>query len=207
MKNPELKKIIVIFGGSLIQDEHEKWCTTRFNEGDNFGALGDYLRVAAAAYMYKNNNNLSFLACGGKGQLKTIYSAPFISEIVKQELIDLGVPKNKIETEKKSNTTYEQLVELVKYVKAKNIKNTEIISNEHHLARIRYMIQYGPKLESLRKLDSLKLISAEKICLKYNPKRWENEIEKAYASEAMKQRIKIEQEGIDDLKNGRYKFL
>ena len=207
MKTSLKKKIIVIFGGSLIEDKGGHWRTTRFNEGDDFGALGDYLRVAAAGYMHTNEHNLNFLACGGKGQLKNIYSAPFISEVVKQELINLGVPKNQIETEKKSSTTYEQLAELSKYVKNKKLKNLGIISNEHHLPRIKYMIKFGPKLRALKKMPSLKLISAEKICLQYDFPKWSKEIKKAYVSKAMKQRIKVEKQGINDLKKGRYKFL
>lgn len=199
-------KIIDILGGSLIQDKNGRWRTTNFNEGDNYGALGDHLRVVAASYLYRNNPASYFLASGGKGQLKAIASAPFISAIVKKELIKLGVPSSHIDTENNSNTTYEQLVELDKYVKNNKIKEMEIISNEHHLARISYMIKTGPKLAALRKLKHLKLLSAEKICLENAGDKWREEITKAYQSEAMKVRIKVERQGIDDLKNGRYKF-
>lgn len=199
-------KIINILGGSLIQDGRGHWRTTSFNEGDNFGALGDRLRVVAAAYLYRHDHDLYFLASGGKGQLKNISSAPFISSVVKQELIDLGVPTGRIATEENSNTTYEQLVELSAYLATKKIKEVAIISNQHHLPRIRYMIKTAPKLDGLKKLSALKLLAAEKICLKYQPAKWREEISKAYASQAMKERIKIEQQGIHDLKTGKYKY-
>ncbi|MFA6304898.1 MAG: YdcF family protein [Patescibacteria group bacterium] len=199
-------KIIDILGGSLIQDNNGRWRTTNFNEGDNFGALGDRLRVLAASYLYQHNSKSYFLASGGKGQLKAIKSAPFISTVVKKELVALGVPTSHIATENNSNTTYEQLLELDKYVKNHKIREVEIISNEHHLPRIKYMIKTSPKLLDLRKLKLLKLLSAEKICLQNEPRKWRSEITKAYKSEAMKIRIKVEQQGINDLKNGKYKF-
>lgn len=202
----KIDKIINILGGSLIQDRQGHWRTTRFDEGDNFGALGDRLRVVAAFYLYQHNHELNFLASGGKGQLKNISSAPTISSIVKQELIQLGVPAEQIDLEDNSNTTFEQLTELALYLKKKKIKAIEIISNQHHLPRIRYLIKSGPKLAALRKLVSLKLLSAEKICLKYRPAQWREEINRAYLSQAMKDRIKVEQQGIHDLKTGKYKF-
>lgn len=202
----KITKLIDILGGSLIQDKQGHWRTTRFDEGDNFGALGDRLRVVAAAYLYQQDPGLYFLASGGKGQLKHISSAPFISAVVKQELTNLGVSAKQIDIETNSNTTYEQLVGLVNYLKKKKINAVEIISNQHHLARIRYMIKTGPKLAALRRLNSLKLLSAEKICLKFQPAEWRAEIARAYASQAMKERIKVEQQGIHDLKTGKYKF-
>ena len=71
-------KAIIILGGSIIKDEHTgKWRTTYFDEqGDNYGALGDHLRVEAAVYLFKNNPNTLIIASGGKG-----FSLPFALEL------------------------------------------------------------------------------------------------------------------------------
>jgi len=91
------KTAIVILGGGLKKDADGRWRTTNYDEsGDNFGVSGDRLRVVAANYLYKNNQEQLIIASGGKGQLKNIPGAPAVSEVLKRELIELGVPEEKI---------------------------------------------------------------------------------------------------------------
>lgn len=204
---------IIIFGGSL-KNGFQGWRTTYFNEKDKFGSLGDRLRVLAGNFLYKNfvkyNPNLKILTSGGKGQLKIKNNgAPCVSEVLKKELIDLGVKSNKIFTEKFSSSTYQQLKELNKIILKKKFKKIILISNEYHLPRIRAMMNYGKKLKNLKRMLSEKKIvlsSAEKILLIYNPK-WKKIITKAYKSKLMKKRIKLEKKGVMDIKNGLYKLI
>ena len=68
------------------------------------------------------------------------------------------------------------------------------------------MIEKDSYLKELMKSNDLKLISAEEICLKHNRNKWNDIICKAYNSKAMKERIKLEQKGVKQIKQGKYKF-
>ena len=71
------------------------------------------------------------------------------------------------------------------------------------------MIEYGPGLDFLKdKLinGSITLVSSEKILLDANPNQWKKIIDTAFASEAMKERIKKEEQGVAQIKSGSYKW-
>jgi DNA-binding protein len=202
------KEAIVILGGSLIKDNN-KWRTTNFNEGDNFGLSGDRLRVVAASYLYRKGANQLFIALGGKGQLKNIPKAVPVAKIIRQELIELDVPKGKIIIEVKSGNTYQQLRALQIIIKEKKLPNVVIISNKHHFPRLKAMIEYNPALLALKRMlysSQINFKSAEEIVMKYQPKIFGKIISRAYKSRAMKERIKLEQRGVKQIKNGTYKF-
>lgn len=197
---------IAILGGGLKKSKNGIWRTTNFKEGDNFGADGSHIRIIAGSYLYKNNLFDLVIASGGKGQYKNIKNAPNISTVIKEELIKLGVSNKKIIEEKKSNNTYEQLIEIEKIIERKKLKKLIIISNKYHLPRIRIMIENERKLRKLFKSNIIKLKSAEDIIVKYDAKKWKPIIDNAYKSKAIKERIKLEKKGLLDIKKGVYKF-
>ncbi len=192
-------------GGGLV-NENGNWRTANFNECDKYGALGDRLRVVAGAILYKNNYNLLIITSGGKGQLEKIPNAPTVSEINKKELIKLGVHSKKIIEENKSNNTYQQLQNCKKIIKENNFNEIKIISNKYHLPRIKAMIAMDNELKKMVNAQKIELQSAENILLKYDSENWQNVIEKAYNSEEMKERIALEEKGVHDIEEGRYKF-
>lgn len=201
------KTAIVILGGGLKKDANGRWRTTNYDEpGDNFGVSGDRLRVVAAGYLYKNNPKQIIIASGGKGQLKDIPDAPTVSEVLKKELMELGVPEEIIIEEKKSGNTYQQLQEIKKIIKDKGLKNISLLSNEWHLPRIKEMIETMPELKEIFNLTKVEFLSAEKICLEYDKEAWQETIEQAYKSEGLKERIEREQKGVQDIKEGKYKI-
>ena len=201
------KTAIVILGGGLKKDADGRWRTTNYDEsGDNFGVSGDRLRVVAANYLYKNNQEQLIIASGGKGQLKNIPGAPAVSEVLKRELIELGVPEEKIIEENNSGNTYEQLKEIKKIISEKKLKNIIILSNGWHLPRIKEMLEQFEELKQIFDLTKVEFLSAEKICLEHDKEAWQEIIEKAYKSEMLKKRIELEQKGVQDIKEGRYKI-
>lgn len=209
LRNHKQKTAVVVLGGGLIK-EGNKWRTTVFSDkGDNFGICGGRLRVVAASLLYKGYVSRLIISSGGKGQLKNIPNVPGVSSVVKNELIDLGVPAEKIIKENGSNNTFQQLLELDKIINKNNLGKVIIISNKFHLPRLKSMIEYNSKLFGLKKMidnSKLELKSAEEILLKYEPDIWREIIEKAYKSEAMKERIRLEEKGVRDIKEGRYKL-
>lgn len=199
-------RVIVILGGGLIKEDG-KWRTTNFNEkGDNFGALGDRLRVIAGSYLYKNNPEVFIIASGSKGQLKDIPDAPAVSEILKKELIELGVPKEKIIEENKGGNTFQQLQKIKRIIEENCFKKVIIISNEWHLPRVEAMIKYDSDLAKMLEEKKIEIKSAEKICFKYEPEKWQDIINTAYNSEEIIKRIELEKRGVEQIKNGTYKF-
>ena len=202
------KTAIVILGGGLKKDETGKWRTTNYNEpGDNFGVSGDRLRVVAAGYLYKNNPQQIIIASGGKGQLKDIEDAPTVSEVIKKELIELGVPEEKIVEENNSGNAYQQLQEIEKIINKMQLKNVSILSSDWNLPRIKEMLVTFSDLKEISKLAEVEFLSAEKICLKFDREKWQKIIDEAYKSEGLKKRIELEKKGVQDIKEGRYKGL
>lgn len=201
------KEAIIILGGGLIKDEDGSWRTTNFNEqGDKFGVSGDRLRIIAGSYLYKDNTNLIIVASGGKGQLKNIPDTPAVSEVMKKELIELGVPVKKIVLENNSDNTWQQLQELKKIINKMELNKIIIVSNKWHLARIQAMIEKDEKLINMFNKGEIELASAEYVVVKYEPKKWKKVIDSVYSSEKMKKRIALEEEGVQEIKEGKYKF-
>ncbi len=200
----EKKRVIAILGGGM-KEENGKWRTLNFDEGDKFGATGDRLRVVAASYLYRGNSNSILIALGGKGQYKDIPGAPTIAEVIKKELIELGVPEKNITEECYSGNTFQQLEELGKIAKQCDIEKIIIISNHWHLMRIRAMLEMFCELKELAIFGGLELMAAEDILFKWDALNWEKIIKVAYESEGIKKRIETEEEGIRQIKEGKYR--
>jgi len=200
-----MNEVILILGGILIKDKN-KWRTTNFNDqGDNYGALGDRLRVLAGNLLFQKNQESMIIGSGGRGQLKGTRGAPTVASVIKSELIELGVPKEKIIIEDKSGTTYEQLLFNIKNIKKIGVGKIIIISNRYHLPRIKALIKYKPRLQEFYGQNS-ELAEAEKVLILHNPQKWENKLASIYESQGLKDRISLEQKGIDDIKSGKYLY-
>ena len=204
------KTVIFLMGGGLVNDAGV-WRTTNYDEGDNFGVSGDRLRVIAAGLLYKDKPGQLIIASGGKGQLKNILPGKItVASVIKDELIKIGIPAKNIIKEEKSGNTYQQLKELNKLLKKRNLKNIIIISNQYHLSRVKTMIKYAGGLRLLKKrlvLSRIKMKSAESLVIKYEPRLWRKIINDVYKSEAMKKRIKLERQGIKQIKKGVYRLI
>lgn len=197
------KQAIYILGGGLIK-ENNKWRTTNFNDGDNFGAMGDRLRIDAAYVLYKKNSNLILITSCGKGQYKDIPDAPTVAEVMKQELIELGIEDSKILKEEKSGNTWRQLQELKNIIKNNNLDKIYILSNRHHLPRVQAMIEVDNVLYEMLKRQVIELVSAEEVLIENNPDKWTTDIDNAYQTEAMKKRLDLEAQGVMQIREGIY---
>lgn len=199
---------IVVLGGSLVK-EKGKWRTTRFVEKHTAHALGDRLRVVAAAKLYtqfKKKLGMVVWVSGGQGRLATA-RAPAVASVIKVELEKLGIPSRAIETEEHSGNTLEQLRALSVFLRRRPMRSVQLISNRYHLPRIQAMIVHFPDLKRLKDLlqnGALALVSAEEVLL--SERKWRTLIKSAYASKAMKQRIASEKKGILKIQAGTYAY-
>ena len=205
---------IAVLGGNLVKDQSGKWRTTNFEEGDIFGALGDRLRVVAAHKFYighqKTNPNLSIIVSGSNERVDPEGAAPPIAEILKKELIELGVAPDRILEDKKSTGTRQQLEGLEKLSAKLNLESVAVLSNQYHLPRILAIIEHDPLFVNLKKMLEAKkliLVSAEKVLLDHDCVNWEQIITRAYESDSMKQRIKLEEDGVRQIQSGAYKYI
>ena len=199
------KQAIFILGGGLVK-KNGQWRTTNFDERDNFGASGDRLRVDAAYVLYKKSRDLMLIASGGKGQYGDMPDAPTIAEVIKRELMELGVPGKIILKEEASGNTWQQLRQLKKIVKKGSLDKVYILSNRSHLPRVQAMIEVDKELDGIFKKETLELISAEEVLIEHDANKWQAYIDNAYQSETMKKRIALEEQGIKQIKDGTYKL-
>ncbi len=203
------KAAIFIMGGGLV-NESGIWRTTNYDEGDNFGVSGDRAIVEATGLLYKEEPEVILILLGGKGQYKEIADAPYVSAVIKKELMELGVPAQNIIEETNSVNTFQQLKNLQEILRRNPFGKVSVISNRHSLPRIQAMIEYKDELEKLKEvfdISRLTLVSAEEILLDRQPDIWRNIIEDVYTNEAMKKRIALEEQGVRQIKDGTYKFI
>ncbi|PIS05296.1 MAG: hypothetical protein COT81_01920 [Candidatus Buchananbacteria bacterium CG10_big_fil_rev_8_21_14_0_10_42_9] len=197
---------IIILGGGLIEEKDGTWRTTNFDEGDNFGVNGDRVRVVAAAYLANEYPDALLIPASGKGQYASISGAPTIASVIKQELIELGVPKDRIILEEDSKNTYQNLAGVIDIIKAKDISEIKIVSNLWHIPRVKAMIETHPKLKEFYSAIPYELVFAEDIAIENEPGSWQADIEQAYGSKAMEKRLELEDKGIEQIKNGTYQY-
>ena len=198
-----MKNLIVVIGGGLIKID-SLWKTIDLGEGgDDYAASNDRWRVEAGAVFWKQNQDHLILASGGKGQLTPIPGAPTVAEVIKQELKELGVPEGVIIKEERTGNTLEQLLELKRIALEKGIEQITVISNEWHIPRIKAIFEYYPDLKE--DLPQVKFLSAEDILLESDID-WKKRIETARVLPQIKERVKLEKQGVEQIKNGTYKF-
>lgn len=192
-----MKKCLVILSGWAKKNKKGVWKTS--------GSSGVKLRITATKCLWDKDNSLFIVAAGKKGELVNIIDRP-LAEIIAQELIELGVSKKMIIKEPKSDNTYEHLVNLPGLIKKYKFDDISIISNEWHLPRIKIMIEHMfPKLKNLMSTKKLKLIAAEDILIKSDPKKWSAKIQRIRTSKAYRAKVKEENKGIQDILKNRYK--
>lgn len=197
-------KVIAVMGGNLAKDSKGVWHTTSFDEGDNFGIMGDRLRVLAAQRLYEDDER-ELVALGGLGQLAVHSDAPTIARVIKKELEELGVPPEKIIFEEESGNTYQQLCALMKLAEERGWSRIQVLSNKWHLPRIQAMLEHDSEWRQKLTAGQVELVSAEDVLIEHDS-AWEKPIREAYESEAMKERMRGEQEGVQQIKEGTYKL-
>lgn len=202
----EAPNTIVVLAGGIKQDASGRWMSTDLTaEDDRLGASGGKLRVFAATILSNQHPAAVVVTSGGKGYDlpgNTQADQPVSAEILRDELIECGIPAPRIVLEKNSNTTYQQLQEIEKMIPERGWKNVLLITNRYHLPRLRAMIE--TKYPNL--VEVMTSVSAEEVLIEADPMRWEAMIAATYAESFMTERIAKETQGVEQIKNGTYRF-
>src|SRR5262245_40347481 len=107
--------------------------------GDKHGPTFDQFRVIAASYLFRETaTGILIIASGGEATK----DQPSIARVITEELISLGIPRNWIIEEDQSKDTHQQLKGLCQIIKARNLVEVRLISNEWHLPRIQAMVEW-----------------------------------------------------------------
>lgn len=198
-------KATFILGGNIYKTAKGRWQTSSFSEGDEHGVLGDRLRVIAGEYLFKDDQHQDIVVLGGHGQLEGIEGAPFVSEVMRDELVERGIAADHIVTETESGNTYQQLQHLKRLCAERGYTDMILVTNEYHMPRVQALIGRDADLEQMLERGALTVESAEKILIEHEPK-WERTIREAYESDAMRHRIAQESAGVEQIKKGTYRF-
>ena len=205
--------ILVVLGGNLVRDSISgRWRTTHFDEGDNFGILGDFVRVHAAALLLNESPSLIALLSGGRGQLREIPDSPPVAMVMRDELIALGISPERLIVESRSNNTYEQLFYVAEELARRSPAGSpppaplQLLSNRWHLPRISLMLQSIEPLREAWRTRTWETVAAEDVLLAHDLASWEPVIARAYGDSRMVKRQEAEARGIADLRAGRYTF-
>lgn len=206
MKHSLTPDAIVILAAGIKQNTIGRWASTDLTEADNkLGAPGGILRVRAAAVLSNRYPSAAVIASGGKGfdvPKDAPDHRPLLCEILRDELLDAGVPPGRIVLEKQSNTTYQQLSALAALVGEHGWTYVAVVTNCWHLQRVYAIIR--SKLHGLA--DSVEVVSAEEVLIAHNKEEWESSIAQAYASGWLARRIESEDNGVRQIKEGTYEF-
>lgn len=192
----------VVLGGSIWKGSDGKWQTNGLDgPGDQFGLTLDKFRVVAGGYLARVSTKV-IIAMGGEAEGER----PSIASVIKTELMEMGVPAERIIEETKSTTTYQQLKNLVSIARERGLKQASFISNEWHLPRIQAMVECAPDLTFLRKKLWTYYLSAESILLEYELTKWESVVLEARHDSRMTERLVMERRGEEQIRSGIYKF-
>lgn len=190
---------LLVLGGWPRRDEQGVWRTSLF---ENAG-IGDRLRVEAAAVLCGGHPQLIVIT-GGKGKLAHLAEAPACASVMKRELLELGIPAADILEELSSADTYEQLQFVKRLFTQFLITRLRILSNRYHLPRIGAFTSSDAQLHAWQANGRIQSQAAEDVLLQHDPSRWHDLIAEAYASQAMRERIEREQQGVRDIHAGTY---
>lgn len=93
---------------------------------------GTYLRCQHAAWLYRNWKALPVVVSGGSG---SGLSNTTLADVMRQTLVDAGVPETMILTEGHSQSTYENALFTAQLLRAKQIRRVALVTEGYHMPR------------------------------------------------------------------------
>ena len=202
----ELPDAIIVLAAGIKRDASGRWTSTDLSaEDDKLGAPGGKLRVRAAAILATKYPTALVIPSGGKGyDVPAEYpeDRPLLGEILRDELVENGVPRSRIVLEGKSNTTYQQLQELETLIARRKWQSVVIVTSRYHLPRLHAMSEERFPLLVASALP----VSAEDVLLEADPVSYGPILTEAYASVFMRERIAKETQGVLHIRDGTYQF-
>ncbi len=200
--------IIIVLSAGIKQDISGRWVSTGLTgEDDKQGAPGGILRVLAASQLAHDYPAAIVITTGALGYNipeNAPKDRPLLCEIMRAELLEHGVPAERVVCERNSNTTYQQLQELEKLIARNIATHVLVVTNRYHLPRLQAMLD--AKFTRLSSRGTLAIVSAEEILIAKDRGVWSEKLEAEYQKPYLKERVKREQQGIVQIRDGTYNF-
>jgi uncharacterized SAM-binding protein YcdF (DUF218 family) len=197
--------VVVVLGGNIRKTKSGRWVTTSYTEGKE-KAIGAHARMIAAAQLYKEGKAKKFIVSTGQsvlieGESEIDKSSPTEAEIMKKEMVRLGIPDEDIILEDKSDSTLANTKESAKIIRAMDFKRIGLLTSFWHLERAMVMFE-------AQRLDiegrSIIPLSADDI-VAAKSRRHKMVVDEMENSPTIKKRLESETEGIKAFKDGAYK--
>lgn len=208
---------ITVQSAGLRKREDGTYASTLYSDSDEFGMLGGSIRVLAAQELYQLHPTLTFVFCNGKSAKQIakfgpdvptdaeVYAEEFKSGISQNIRNEIGekLPEPKIFLENTSVNTIASIGELLVICAAYEWKRIGLISSDYHIPRIKALCELI--FEKLGEPPTeITFISAEAVLKELRPGVYDEEIDNAYKTAAAHERLKNEENGLGDIKAGRY---
>jgi hypothetical protein len=208
---------IVVLGCNIRQIE-TGFSPSTYADNDGYGMLAGHMNVLAAALLWAEGASDTFVfSTGTSAKTKAafgedapteadVYSKAFLEQIalLRQEQPALGGrPDPAIVLEDTSVNTFTNLTETFGIVLQKNWTDIAILSARYHIPRVAAlndMIQAKQPLADV----AIDFIMSEDVVIDQLPGLYDQDIDEAYASEWGKKRLAAEENGLKDMREGRY---
>lgn len=199
----EAQNVIVVFAGGFKRDKDGLWHSSDF-EGSDCGPPASHIRVLAGRYLYEENTQRKIIVSGGRGECDSLLEKGVtLSSIMKQELMDFGIPDGSILEDPLANNTYQSLRNLSQLIQQYGMRKIMLVSSEHHhLNRIKAMLENVLAFSEMNKI--ITLVSAENVVSAKDPTIGVS-IYEAYRKEPFPSILAKETAGIEQIKNGTYR--
>jgi len=116
----DAQAIVVLAGGAIRPEAAE--LPPALNEGS-------YLRCHYGLSIWKMNRQLPMLLCGG-----TVFRTS-LALVMRDMMVDAGVPESQLWTEERSTSTYENAVYAAEILRRKGIRRIILVTEAHHMLR------------------------------------------------------------------------
>lgn len=200
---------IHILAEGIKQNVHGTWVSTDLSVEDNLlGSPGGKLNIYAGAVLLAGSDpSARIFTGGGKGfgvPAGTSEDRPLLAEILCDELVEAGVPRDRIVLEGNSNNTYQELLELARLIESEHPQSVGIVTGRWHIPRTEAMLEV--KFPELSSKTTIKFVAAEDVLIAADFRKWRALIEAAYKSDWLAARIQMEANGTKQIRDGTYIF-
>jgi len=126
--------IIILSGGAVVHEKEGRieWRTTTYCESDGFGTLGGRDRVEAGAMLAQKYPDAYLVTTSHR----PTNEPPTLAQIYADELVDLGVSRERILEEERSTTTETAVRWTVELAREKGWQHLIFVSSGYHLSRV-----------------------------------------------------------------------
>ncbi|KKW43451.1 MAG: hypothetical protein UY93_C0002G0047 [Parcubacteria group bacterium GW2011_GWA1_56_13] len=187
---------IIVFPAGIVplNDVKTEWRSTTYDENDAFGTLGGHDRVRAAALLARRYPTAAVVTTSHTlGR-----PAPTLADVYENELIGLGVARERILKEESSNTTRAGLVASLELARRKRWKRLLFVSSGFHVPRIRAFLE-----QEHNDID-VKCAASEPLLSAADPS-FAAQFAAVQDTPAYKKRLVSEERGIQAIKSGDYR--